>query len=480
VYFVLFAAIIYFLTGNWLYGVSFSLVLSGFLGNLCENNLARALGFLASLPVGFIWIGLNNRIIPKLLLKLQHNINSEALTKVLDKVNIFIVPNQMRLLLGVTFVIGFIIITSLLLQLSTILPKKFKFPKNLHVFIIFVVNFIRLILSSILICILLRWVLAHASLPVNYAYLVLIFPFLFIFKTWSSAKECVTKQDEANDSKQDEDIIQNIVIPNLKLSDVAGMTEVKDEITLRMILPLKNPSQAAKYGIKAGGGVLLYGPPGTGKTYFAKAVAGELKIPFYAITAADIFSKYVGESENNVKKIFESLRKHPMAVLFIDELESIFRKRSDDIHETTRKIISVLLQELDGISSDNTGLLLIGATNAPHLIDEAFLRTGRFDAKIFVGLPDKAARKQILEACFSDVKLPIEEGLLDLLAECAENFSGADLKGFAQKVKQRAFATQAKKYTRELFQECLSGIYPSSNKDLMHHIREWERSSFGR
>ena len=133
--------------------------------------------------------------------------------------------------------------------------------------------------------------------------------------------------------------------------------------------------------------MLLYGPPGTGKTYFAKAVAGELKVPFYAITAADIFSKYVGESEQNVRNIFQELRKNKLSVLFIDELESIFRSRADDIHETTRKIISVLLQELDGISSNNSGMLLIGATNAPHLIDEAFLRAGRFDVKIFVFLP---------------------------------------------------------------------------------------------
>ena len=169
--------------------------------------------------------------------------------------------------------------------------------------------------------------------------------------------------------------------PKVRMDDVAGMEDVKDQIRLRMIEPVRNPEEARKHGLKTGGGILLYGPPGTGKTFLAKAVAGELDLPFFSITAADIFGKYVGESENNIRDFFNTARKYPLSVIFIDELESIFQKRSEMVHESTQKVISVILQELDGVRENRNPMLLLGATNAPWLIDEAFMRTGRFDVK---------------------------------------------------------------------------------------------------
>ncbi|MBQ3122265.1 MAG: AAA family ATPase, partial [Bacteroidaceae bacterium] len=107
----------------------------------------------------------------------------------------------------------------------------------------------------------------------------------------------------------------------------------------------------------------LYGPPGTGKTFLARAVAGELNLPFYMITSADVFGRYVGDSEKNILRIFQEARKHKLSVIFIDEMETIFRKRTDDIHEVTQKVISVILQEMDGVVKHKNPILLLGATN---------------------------------------------------------------------------------------------------------------------
>ena len=194
--------------------------------------------------------------------------------------------------------------------------------------------------------------------------------------------------------------------PNVRLDDVAGMEEAKKQLRLRVIEPLKRADEAKRHGLKVGGGMLLYGPPGTGKTFLAKAVAGELGLPFYAITSADVFGKYVGESENNIRNIFREAREAPLSVIFIDELETIFRKRTGDIHETTQKVITVILQELDGVQDNKNPILLLGATNAPWMVDEAFLRTGRFDVLTYVGLPDQPARRKIIENSFKNVDFP--------------------------------------------------------------------------
>ena len=265
--------------------------------------------------------------------------------------------------------------------------------------------------------------------------------------------------------------------PDVKLDDVAGMQDVKDQIRLRLIEPLKNPEEARKHGLKVGGGILLYGPPGTGKTFLAKAVAGELNLPFYSITSADVFGKYVGESENNIRDLFREARRNPLSVIFIDELETIFRRRSESIHETTQKVITVILQELDGINDKQNPIMLLGATNTPWMIDEAFLRTGRFDILAYVGLPDLEAREKIIRNAFKDVKYPVEEGAVKFLAENSGGFSGADLKGVAQKIKQTAFDRKLSSYSRELFEECVADAVPSCNADITRNIEQWEKDN---
>ena len=263
--------------------------------------------------------------------------------------------------------------------------------------------------------------------------------------------------------------------PSARLDDVAGMESVKDQIRLRVIEPMRHPEEAKKHGIKAGGGILLYGPPGTGKTFLAKAVAGELDLPFFAITSADVFGKYVGESESNIRDLFREARKNPFSVIFIDELETIFRKRTDAIHETTQKVITVILQELDGINDQQNPILLLGATNTPWMIDEAFLRAGRFDVLAYVGLPDAAAREKIVLHAFKDVSYPVAQEGVEFLVAQTDGFSGADLKGVTQKVKQLAFDGKSDRYDKLLFEKALEGVSPSCNTEIMEKIKAWEK-----
>ena len=262
------------------------------------------------------------------------------------------------------------------------------------------------------------------------------------------------------------------------LADVAGMEEVKKQLKLRLIDPVVNPKMAAKYGLKPGGGVMLYGPPGTGKTFLARAVAGELGLPFYMFTGADIFGKYVGEAEKNISAIFAEARKNPLSVVFVDEMETIFSKRSEDIHEVTRKVISVILQELDGVDKSKNPILLLGATNVPWMIDEAFMRPGRFDILTYVGLPDRAARMHILQNALSKGGLPLEAGLVEYMADNTEQYSGADLTGVVEKMRQSAFENRSEYYSSEQAYNVLCNTHPSGNQKIIEQIRHWESERF--
>lgn len=264
------------------------------------------------------------------------------------------------------------------------------------------------------------------------------------------------------------------------LSDVIGMDDAKEQIRLRLLEPVRNPAKARRYGLSLGGGVLLYGPPGTGKTMLARAVAGELNLPFFMITSADVFGKYVGESERNMRNIFAEVRKHKLSVLFIDELETLFPNRANDIHETTRKVISVILQELDGLDKTKNPILLLGATNVPWMVDEAFLRPGRFDIKVFVGLPDVQARCKMLSTALSKGSIPTEKGLVEYMAARTDNYSGADLNGVVDRLRQLAYSSGAKFYGREIAEKAIASVSPTANGKILDKIQAWESQAFNR
>lgn len=229
----------------------------------------------------------------------------------------------------------------------------------------------------------------------------------------------------SNDTQQnDAKVWQSAVIPDVKFSDVAGLESVKETIRVRMINPIKYPEKYAAYGKKTGGGVLLYGPPGTGKTMIAKAIANEVGAKFYAVKGSDIVSKWVGESEKNINSLFETARKDDRAIIFIDEMDSLFGQRGIDTHNDKR--VNEFLQQIDGFVGKSPNLLLLGATNRPWDIDNAAVRSGRFSEKIYVTLPDAQAREYLFRRQLKNLPLDKEVDISSLVA-LTENYSGADI-----------------------------------------------------
>lgn len=222
-------------------------------------------------------------------------------------------------------------------------------------------------------------------------------------------------------------------IPNVHFSDIAGLEDVKKAITTRMINPLKYPDKYAAYGKKTGGGVLLYGPPGTGKTMIAKAIACEVGAKFYAVKGSDVVSKWVGESEKNINSLFETARKDTLAIIFIDEMDSLIGTRGVDTHNDKR--VNEFLQQIDGFVGKNPNLLLLGATNRPWDIDGAAMRSGRFSQKIYVPLPDAPARRFLFE---KSIKNAPTDGSVDIarLVELSEGYSGADIDEVCDRAKE--------------------------------------------
>jgi len=228
--------------------------------------------------------------------------------------------------------------------------------------------------------------------------------------------------------------------PKLRFDDIAGLEDVKEQIRVKMILPFTYPEKAKTYKVKSGGGLLLYGPPGTGKTMIAKAVAGELDATFFAIAPSEILNKWVGESEKNIRKLFDAARQSAKAVVFIDEVESLIPKRRDaEAGGVMARVVPQILAELDGFEArEGQSVMFMGATNEPWNIDYAMLRPGRLDEKIYIGLPDLAARRKILELNLKDIP---RDRTVDLegLAERLEGYSGADVSYLCRKTAEQTF-----------------------------------------
>ena len=251
----------------------------------------------------------------------------------------------------------------------------------------------------------------------------------------SGAKPASVNEGEDEDTKGKR--WERIDKPNIFFKDIAGLDDVKNLIRRRVIYPFQNPDLAERYGRKPGGGVLMYGPPGTGKTMMAKAIATELDAPFYNVLCSDVMSKWVGEAEQNLRDLLETARSRLPAVIFLDETEALIGKRGGN-STVMNRLIPEFLAQIDGVSSKQGGLLLLGATNRPWDIDPAALRPGRFGEHVYVGLTDEPGRKFLLEMTLA--KIPLEPDVdLKIIAERTEGLSGADLNGLVDRIIDPAF-----------------------------------------
>ena len=214
--------------------------------------------------------------------------------------------------------------------------------------------------------------------------------------------------------------------PEISFADVGGMSELKEEIGMKIIYPLKHPELYEAYGKQIGGGILLYGPPGCGKTYLSRATAGEISAGFLTIGINDVLDMWIGQSEQNLHALFETARHNTPCVIFFDEVDALGGRRSDMAGGSARQLINQFLSEMDGVASANDGVLVLAATNAPWHVDPAFRRPGRFDRVLFVPPPDSAARADILRLLLEGK--PAEAIDFEHLAGKLDHFSGADLK----------------------------------------------------
>ena len=209
--------------------------------------------------------------------------------------------------------------------------------------------------------------------------------------------------------------------------DVAGADEEKEEL-VEIVEFLKDPSKFTKLGAKIPHGVLLQGPPGTGKTLLAKAVAGEAGVPFYSISGSDFVEMYVGVGASRVRDLFDTARKSPAAIIFIDEIDAVGRHRGAGLgggHDEREQTLNQLLVEMDGFGSHD-GIIVMAATNRPDILDPALLRPGRFDRQITVNYPDMKGREEILKVHARNK--PLESGVdFHKVAQSTVGFTGADL-----------------------------------------------------
>jgi AAA+ superfamily predicted ATPase len=215
-----------------------------------------------------------------------------------------------------------------------------------------------------------------------------------------------------------------IARPELTLDDVAGMEDVKQRLRMSFLEPMRNEELRKSFGHALRSSLLLWGPPGCGKTFLAKSLAGELGLFFIHVGIADILEMWLGNSERNVKNVFDEAREMRPTVLFIDELDALGHKRAQT-SSSVRNVVNQLLLELDGATSDNEGLLVLGATNQVWDVDPALLRPGRFDRKVLVLPPDLPARQAILA---HHLRNSPTAGLdIATIAGRTDGYSGADL-----------------------------------------------------
>ncbi|MBS7652055.1 CDC48 family AAA ATPase [Candidatus Bathyarchaeota archaeon] len=254
--------------------------------------------------------------------------------------------------------------------------------------------------------------------------------------------------------------------------DIGGLDEAIQRIREMVELPLRHPEIFQRLGIDPPKGVLLHGPPGTGKTLLARAVANESEANFYAVNGPEIMSKFYGESEARMRKIFEDAEKNAPSIVFIDEIDAIAPKRSEVTGEVERRVVAQLLASMDGLKGRGN-VIVIGATNRPDALDPALRRPGRFDREIEIGIPDAKGRLEILQIHTRGMPLAKDVDL-KRMAEITHGYTGADLAALCREAAMKALRRylpkinlEEKKIPHELLEQM-----EVTNEDMMNAFRE--------
>ena len=280
--------------------------------------------------------------------------------------------------------------------------------------------------------------------------------------------------------------------PDVTYEDIGGLDDELEQVREMIELPMRHPELFKRLGIDPPQGVLLHGPPGTGKTLIAKAVANEIDASFHTISGPEIMSKYYGESEEQLRDVFEEATEEAPAIVFMDELDSIAPKREEAGGDVERRVVAQLLSLMDGLD-DRGEVVVIGATNRVDAIDPALRRGGRFDREIEVGVPDRDGRKEILQV--HTRTMPLVDGIdLDEYAENTHGFVGADLESLAKESAMHALrrirpqldlesdeidadVLNSIQITENDFKQAMKGIEPSALREVFVEVPDvtWDQ-----
>ncbi|MCQ4332481.1 CDC48 family AAA ATPase [Natronomonas sp. F2-12] len=279
--------------------------------------------------------------------------------------------------------------------------------------------------------------------------------------------------------------------PSVTYEDIGGLDEELEQVREMIELPMRHPELFQQLGIEPPKGVLLHGPPGTGKTLMAKAVASEIDAHFTNISGPEIMSKYYGESEEQLREVFEEAEGNAPAIVFIDEIDSIAPKRGETSGDVERRVVAQLLSLMDGLD-ERGDVIVIGATNRVDALDPALRRGGRFDREIEIGVPDKEGRKEILQVHTRG--MPLAEGIdIDRYAENTHGFVGADLESLTKEAAMNALRRirpeldleqdeidaemlESMSVSEADFKDALKGIEPSALREVFVEVPDvtWE------
>jgi transitional endoplasmic reticulum ATPase len=279
--------------------------------------------------------------------------------------------------------------------------------------------------------------------------------------------------------------------PSVAYEDIGGLDRELEQVREMIELPMRHPELFKRLGIEPPKGVLLHGPPGTGKTLIAKAVANEIDASFHTISGPEIMSKYYGESEEQLREIFEEAEESAPAIVFIDEIDSIAPKRGEAGGDVERRVVAQLLSLMDGLA-ERGEVVVIGATNRVDAIDPALRRGGRFDREIEIGVPDRDGRKEILQVHTRN--MPLGDGVdIDEYADSTHGFVGADIESLAKEAAMTALRRirpqldlEADEIDAEVleslevrpddFKEAMKGIEPSALREVFVEVPDvtWE------